>query len=287
MADLSDVATALRDLISATLYPNGTGQPSAAGVGVKVYQGWPLPDQLDVDLRAGTPICHVNIFPRPEERNTTRYQADWKQASVNTPTLTLTVAGQTITVGGSVPPANNPHNAVVIANGKPYVYPVQVSDTLATIAAALAALIAADIGGTSAAGAVITLPGSARINAARIGVNGTSVREVRRQERMFQIGIWADSPGNRDAIVRAIDPVLAATTFLTLADGSAGRLVYRSSPVTDQLEKDRLYRRDLFYTVEFGTLQVETETQITEAQLNVSAAPSGVLPYQPITTFTS
>lgn len=193
MADLTDVANALVTLVSATLYPNGIGQASVAGVGVRVYQGWPNPEQLDPDLRATTPICHVSVYPRPEEKNTTRYMPTWKQTSVNTPTLTLTIAGQAVTVGGTVPLASNPHVVMVMGNGKPYVYAVLATDTLNSIAAALAALIAADIAGTAAAGAVITLPNSARLQAARVGVTGTAVREVRRQERSFQIGIWADT----------------------------------------------------------------------------------------------
>lgn len=255
MADLTDVANALVTLVSATLYPNGIGQASVAGVGVRVYQGWPNPEQLDPDLRATTPICHVSVYPRPEEKNTTRYMPTWKQTSVNTPTLTLTIAGQAVTVGGTVPLASNPHVVMVMGNGKPYVYAVLATDTLNSIAAALAALIAADIAGTAAAGAVITLPNSARLQAARVGVTGTAVREVRRQERSFQIGIWADTPAHRDSIAQAIDPVLAFTTFLALPDGTSGRLIYRSSMVSDQLQKDRLYRRDLFYSVEYATTQ--------------------------------
>jgi hypothetical protein len=284
MADLSDVSTALTTLIAATLYPNGIGQPSVVGVGVKVYPGWPNPGQLDADLRATPPVCHVSIFPRPEERNTTRFAPDWKPVSVNTPTLTLTIAGQAITVGGAVPPANNPHNAMVFANGKPYVYTVLPADSLASVAAALAALIVVDIAGTSVAGAVVTLPNSARLNGARVGVTGSSMRELRRQERSFQIGIWADTPAHRDAIAGAIDPVLAFTTFLTMPDTSAARLVYKGSAISDQFQKDCLFRRDLTYMVEYATTQTETETQITQEQLNVSAAVAGVLPYQLVST---
>ena len=284
MADVSDVSNALVTLIAATIYPSGTAQASVAGVGVRVYAGWPNPEQLDTDLRAATPICHVSVFTRPEERNTTRFTTDWKPVSVNTPTMTLTISGQTVTVGGVVPPANNPHNAMLFANGKPYVYAVLATDTLTTIAASLAALIVIDMAGTSAVGAVITMPNSARINGARVGVTGSSMRELRRQERSFQISIWADTFVHRDAIAQAIDTVLAFTTFLTLADSSAGRLIYKGSAVSDDQQKDRLFRRDLTYMVEYATTQTETETQITQEQLNVSAAIAGALPYQLVST---
>jgi len=287
MADLSDVLAVLAAQVAAAIYPSGTGAPSAAGVAVKIYPGWPVAAQLDTDIKATAPICHVSIYPRPEESNTTRYPPNWQQTAVNTATLTLTVAGQTMTVGGAVPPANNPHNVMVLANGKPYVYAVQVGDTLASIAAALAALIAVDIAGTAAAGAVITLPNSARLLAARVGVTGTAVREVRRQERLFQIGIWANTAANRDTLAKVIDAALAFTTFLAMPDAVAARLRYKNSAMSDALQKDCIFRRDLFYSVEFATTQTETETQITQEQLNVSAAVAGVEPYQPVATIYS
>lgn len=287
MADLSDVLNVLAAQAAAAIYPAGTGQPSAAGVAAKVYPGWPAPAQLDADLKAATPICHVSVYPRPEESNTTRFAPVWQQASLNTATLSLTVSGQTVTVAGTVPPPNNPHNLAVLANAKPYVYQVQVTDTLATIAAALAALIAADIPGTGAAGAVITLPSSARLQAGRVGVTGTGIREVRRQTQLIQIGVWADSAAHRDALAKVVDAALAFTTFLTMPDGTAARLRYRSTLMSDELQKDCIFRRDLFYSVEYATTQTEVETQITQEQLNVAAAVAGVEPFAPVATIFS
>lgn len=268
MADLTDVGNALVALVAQTLYPNGTGQPSAAGFGIRVYQGWPNPQQLDDDLKAG--VAHVSIYPRPEERNTTRYSKDWKQLAVNAPTLTLTINGQQVTVGGTVPTANNPQNVAVVANGQSFVYAATSTDTLTSIATALSALIAAGIAGTSNAGAVITLPNTARIAAARVGTNGTMIRELRRQERLFQISIWSETPDHRDAVIQPVDVALAATQFLTLTDQTAARLIYKSSPVADQYQKDKLYRRDLFYTVEYATTQTTTAVQIVTDQLNIA-----------------
>lgn len=268
MADLTDVGNALVALAAQTLYPNGTGQSSVAGIGVRVFQGWPNPQQLDADLKAG--IGQLSVFPRDEERNTTRYSKDWKQLSVNTPTVTLTVAGQTIIVGGTIPPANNAQNVGVIANGLSFVYAVQNTDTLTSVATALAALIVAGIPGTTSAGAVITLPGAAMIDAARVGVSGTLIREVRRQERLFQISIWTDTPDHRDAITQPVDVAMAATQFLTLTDQSAARLIYKGSMVIDQYQKDKLYRRDLFYTVEYATTQTAAATQVITDQINIA-----------------
>lgn len=272
MADLSDIENALVALIAQTVYPNGTGQASAAGFPAKIYPGWPTQSQLDADLHAGT--VHVTVFPRPEERNTTRYSKDWKDLSTSTPTITLTISGQTITVGGTVPGSNNPQNVAVIANGQSFLYAVQTSDTLTSIATALATAIAAGIPGTTNTGAVITLPSDARIAAARVGIGGTLIREVRRQERLFQITLWTDTPTHRAALAALIDPVLADTQFLTMADQTAARLIYKGSPITDGMQKSKLYRRDLLYTVEYATTQTASATQILTEQLNVTAQDS-------------
>lgn len=280
MADLSDVLAAISAAAAAAVYPAGTGQASPAGVAVKIYPGWPVPGQLDADLRAAPPTCHVSIYPTAGERNTTRYSPnDWRTVTVQVPTLTLLAAGQTVTVGGIVPGASNPHNLVVVANGNPYPYKALITDTLTSIAAALAALVVVDIAGTVAAGPVLTLPASARIIAARVGVTGTALRELRRQERRFQIAVWADTPAHRDAIASLVDWSLASAVFLTLADGTAGRIRYTGSTMSDALQKDCLFRRDLFYTVEYGTTQTEVETQITQDQWNIQRAPGGIEPY--------
>ena len=284
MADVSDVCNALVTLAAQAVYPNGTGQASIANTGVRLFQGWPLPQQLDADLKAG--VCQVSVYPRPEERNTARYPQDWQQRTLNTPTLGLAINGQQVTVSGTIPPANNPHNVMVMVNKVPYVYAVQTSDTLTSIATALAALIVADVAGTTSSGSVITMPTSAMVSAARVGVQGVSMRELRRQERVFQVSIWADTPAHRDTIAQAIDVALAATNFLNLSDLSAARMIYKSSGVDDQYQKDKLYRRDLFYTVEYATTQIETDTQITQEQLNQSGTLDGTTSLTPtITTY--
>lgn len=284
MADLADVCTALQTLIAAVIYPNGATNPSAAGVDARVFVGWPLPAQLDADLASTPPVTQVSIYPRPEETNTTRFPLEWQEVSTNTPTLTLTLVGQTVTVGGTVPPASNPHNLMVMVNRLPYVYGVQPTDTLQIIAEQLGELVGSAVSGTLVQGTQITFPGSAKVTAARVGITGTAAMEVRRQQKLFQIGIWSATPTDRDTLAKLIDPVLASTIRMTLVDQSSARLIYKSSLQSDQMLKVRCYRRDLFYTVEYPTLLIETETQIVATQLNVSAEVAGVPPAQPIAT---
>lgn len=285
MADLTDVQNALVAIVAAALYPSGTGAPSVPGMPVKIYAGWPLPQQLDADLKAGT--CHVTVYSRAEERNTTRYGLAWQPQTLQTATLTLTATGQTVTIGGAIPPVGNPHNAVVFANTKPYVYAVQPSDALAGVAAALAALIAVDVPGTTAAGAVLTLPSSARVGAVRVGVTGTVIRETGRQEKLFQISVWADTPDHRTAVAVPTNGALSGTLRFTLPDGSSARLIYKSTFESDKFEKDDLYRRDLLYTVEFATTQTDTATQVTAIETDNEASIDGGESFQPVsTTFT-
>ncbi|ADE12139.1 hypothetical protein [Sideroxydans lithotrophicus] len=287
MADLSDVENALVTLIAQTLYPAGipvgVNPPSpVANVPCVVYAGWPIPAQLDADLKIGK--AHVSVFPTPSERNTTRYPKKWETLSIVPATLTLAINGQQVTVGGAMPSPFSTHNLALGVGTKNYVYSVQPTDTLNSIATALAALVAVDFTGASSAGAVITLPTAAHISHARVGTTGTSIREIRRQERVFQLVTWSDTSVHRDAIVAAFDPVLAVTQFIMLADGTAARLIYKSSPITDNNQKVGLYRRDLLYTVEYATTQTEIDTQIIAVQENFSIQPTGAT--APISTFT-
>lgn len=272
MASLTDVMNTLVGLVAPAMYPNGTSQPSAVTVGatnikVKVYAGWPQAAQLDNDMVAAD-TAHITVYPRPEEKNTTRFSDDWRQISIAAATLTLTQNGQQITVGGTVA---TPQNVVVFIGGTPKVYAAQAGDTLTSIATALAALIS----GATSTGAVVTCPNTAVIGALRVGVSGTSVKEVRRQERRFQVTLWASSPAMRDALSNIVDPLLSILRFVTLPDGTAGRIIYRAQHITDVAQEHRSYRADFIYSVEYGTTVSDAEMTITQTQTNTTANPDG------------
>jgi hypothetical protein len=211
---------------------------------------------------------HVTVFPpKGMERNTTRFMQRWQDVTLPVQTLTLTVNGQQVTVGGTV---KTPQNVMLMVNRAPVVYAVQPNDTLASIATALSALA-----GGASLDATITLPSNAILTAARVGASGTAVNEIRRQEKVFMITVWADTPAHRDICTQVIDVALAGIDFLVFPDTSAGRLIYKSTAVDDMVVKANLYRRDLCYSVEYGTFQTAITTQITQTQLNVSG---GVVP---------
>ena len=87
-------------VIAGVVYPAGTGQPPIASVGVKVYHGWPDRNTLNADIAAGR--AHVSVWPTPTVRPTTGLSSDWYELSRTAATLTATVAGQTITIAGTV-----------------------------------------------------------------------------------------------------------------------------------------------------------------------------------------
>lgn len=278
MPDLSEVTQALGQLIGATLYPAGASGENPSPVTscpVLVQEGWPDPKSLEAASK-GTKVL-VSIYPLPGERITTRYPERREENPIPAVTYGLAVAGQVITVSGSAPNPYVAQNLAVWVNGSYYVAQAAAGQTAAQVAAALSAAIGVDYG-VSVAGPAITIPAGLRIGDVVVGSTGSVQREVRRQERQFQITTWAGTPALRSTVAKAIDAALAQVRFLGFADGTGGRLQYRGSPVTDFDQRQGVYRRDLIYTVEYGTIIVEPAAQIV-VSLADAFGPSG----QPIT----
>lgn len=259
MADLSDVETALVGAIVAAAYPAGIAAPSAilrggAAATVRVYRGWPNAAALDADLAQG--VINISVYPEPQiHRVTTRFPDRFEVVSTIAPTLAVTVSGRSATFTGIAGPGQF---AGLIIGLQTFPHVCQSGDTPASIAAALAAAAQAAGTGASASGATVTVPGSGYF-AARAGAGAAALREVRRQVQGFRISFWCPDPASRDTVVSLVDAALAAQNFLTLADGSSGRLLYVSAAVTDSYEEATLYRRDLLYSVEYPTTLSETE----------------------------
>lgn len=290
MADLSAVTETLRSIISTILYPTpptSKNQPSIAGVKVGVQVGWPSPQSADNDKKCE--VSSVSIYPLQMERNTTRYPKVWQQTSpLAAATFTLAQAGQAITVAGANPTPWFQQNIAVFVNGNAYIYSTLPTSTAATIAAGLAALIVADFPSTVASGNIVTLPNNARIGALRVGTQANVGKEVRRQTRTIQIMILSPTPLARDAIAKAIDPVLADMPRFNLPDGFGARLLYRGSPFNDFDQKFGLFRRDFLYDVEYPTTVSDVAPEAIAARTVISqrgADGSTITP--PISTQTS
>lgn len=189
MADVSDVAEALAQIVADAAYPNGTGQPSVSNGPIIVYPGWPDPDSLDADLAAGK--VHVSIFPRPGDTITSIMMGDidWSEDTNN-------------------------------------------------------------------------------------GLTGTASREVRRQAKQFQITIWAPTPPLRDVVAAKVDAALAVTSRIAMPDGSHGVVSYVNMTQIDAQQKSSIYRRDLFYSVNYAIVQTQVEYAILHVLTNVAAGPT-------------
>ncbi|WDZ97980.1 hypothetical protein Herbaro_09425 [Herbaspirillum sp. WKF16] len=261
MADLSDVSNMLVAQIAAYLYPSGTSNPVSPVVGfpVKVYAGWPQPESLAQDLGAG--MGHISVYPSGTEKVLTVTLRDWQVLSLPDPTIEAEVTGQTVTLSG-VPGAGQ--NVAILADGKPYIVAAQEGNTLAGLATALATLISVDQPAT-AAGAVVTVPGAHEL-VARVGVSGTMIRELRRQQKVFQITAWASCHDERDKLGAAIDQAIEPLLRAMLADGSLAIFHYRKSLQDDSMQKQRIYRRDVFYAIDYSTTQTTGGTSVIAPQ---------------------
>jgi phage tail sheath gpL-like len=273
MADLIDVQNALIAQVAQAVYPNGTGSASVSGANTAIYGGWPQASQLDADLAAfaggGAGRLHVTVFPSGTESNTTRYMATPYIATVLAATIALAIAGQTITLSGTIA---TPQNVALLIGGIPYLYAVQASDTLTSIATALASMVP----GASNAGTVITVPTGVTIEAARAGGSGVMLSEIRRQKKVFQVTVWADTPSHRDVTAAAVDLAMAAINFLTMPDTTGARLTYQSSHQDDGMQRANLYRRDLMYCIEYGTTQSLVGTEVVTLQDELQVEWAGV-----------
>lgn len=276
MADVQDVMDTLVAKIAGVVYPNGTSQPPVGGAGVRVYPGWPIAPQLTADIALG--IVHVSVFPAGPDRNVTRYAPKQHVMAVHPPTLTLVGSANTVTVGGAMPSPFRPHNMAVLIEGRAFIYPVQALDTLTTIASSLAALIGAVYPGTSSSGPVVSIndadlvftSGGMQVvdgqsdaiianvapvppSVARVGSTGTVTTEWERQAQLFRITVWAPDCSSRKAVGDAIKVALAQISFLTMVDGFGARILYKGNRLSDEAEKERIYRRDFTYEIEYAT----------------------------------
>lgn len=272
MADISDVEQTIVDVVAGILYPAGTGQPSAlpGAAAVIVHRGWPMANDLDRDLAAGK--SHVSVWPRGgTEVNTTPYPDDWQDVFITPSTLTAVVQGRTITIGGSTDASIV--QFVTLQIGPKYVasYAVLSTDTRELIAAALASQITAEFLPAVAVGNVITVTGTLAMRAI-VGTTGSQLSVIRQQRTQLQITLWCNTPAVRDAIGKLVEPDLADRMFLIMPDQSAARFRYSMTILSDNSEKEGLYRRDMIYNVEYATTKQDTAFTVTSVQTAVAGA---------------
>jgi hypothetical protein len=258
MADQADVETALAAIAANALYPNGTAAASVTGVVYRVYRGYPASPVLDADLAAG--IVHVSVAPAGGEvRDVTRFPRVWREVAPVTALLSVAVNEVSAFFSGNCAVGQL---AGVMVNDETFPYAVQATDSPATIASNLAALIRTSGWIVDYAGSTLAVPGADRFTA-RVVAGVGALQEIRRQVQDFKISMWCPDPATRDAVAPVIDLALAGLNFMPLADGTYGRVRFAGVTASDGGADADLYRRDLIYAVEYPTALA----QITPAML--------------------
>jgi hypothetical protein len=291
MADLSDVTAYLKAQALAAVYPNGVGSKnSIAGIDIRLYEGWPLPDQLEMDVagntkdaatgvispRANGPLANVSIFPWGSTGGNT-YQILDETYTIVAPAITTTVAvaGEIITLTGTLSP--NEFLTVIIDDS------AIVSQTGANVAAMLAALAAqavtAGFAATSTA-TTLTIPFT-RSMVVRQGGKGVVGKVTHRQVQSVMVTVWAPTPQIRTQLAAAIDNVIKQTTKTSMPDTSQAIIRYHGTCVNDDQQAVTIYRRDLIYSVEYATVEqfdafVITSTQVSMVDSNKNAIITGI-----------
>lgn len=268
MADQSDVEEAVAGMVAGVLYPAGVDAPSAVGAACRIHRGWPDAAGLDADLAAGRVRVSVGVEPGSQS-TTTRYPDLWTVTQPRPATLLAFAATDTVTFSGI---ADAGQLAGVLAGGTAAVHRTIAGDTPASVAAALA-LALQPVRPASATGAVLTVPGANLV--ARVAADQTGMRETRRQRVAVRVACWCPNPTLRDATAASIDGALSAVDFVSLPDGSAGRLRYVASLPSDRAQDAALYRRDLLYSVEFATTLTTTLPSLlfSDTQLSAEGLP--------------
>ena len=265
MASVDDVLLALKAAVTTAVTPLPNANKIKVGVGFPNI----MPTTTDLEQGAG----FIGIFPLKNERLTTRFFPGNYTTIASAPLLAATVAGNTVTFSGSVA-ANYVVNVVVnsgqIVGSMAVAYVTLATDTLDSVATAVAAALVSAGVPASASGASLTLTGTFSSIICNIGAQSQIAQEVRRTERHFQI--MTVMPGNaatltsvstdRSAIVNAIDAYFALQYFLLLADGSWGRLKYVSGPWEDDMQRETMLIAHQVFSVEFATVATATAAPV-------------------------
>jgi len=93
---------------------------------------------------------------------------------------------------------------------------------------------------------------------------GKAVRELRRQIKDFQITVWAPTPQLREQAGAATDAALSAESNIDLGDGAPAQMFYARQFDSDKAENWHVYRRDLFFSVNFATTQTITAPEVIQ-----------------------
>ena len=161
MADAQDVSLALAGLCASACYPTGTSNPSVTGAAVRCYVGYPVAEQLDMDLQAG--VCHVGVdIGRGATKSVPSSLSGPEVTSFAVPTTSWSSVGSDLSLWGSVTAGQI---VTAIVDGVSFSYTQTSADTLGSTAYQLAKLIAASYPSAYSLGSVLFVPRAGAITA--------------------------------------------------------------------------------------------------------------------------
>ena len=272
MADLSDVTAYLYSVAASAVYPNGIGQASIAGIDCRIFEGWPIPEQLDQDMagtilsgspprevpRTGGPVASVSIYPMPGTGVAVPQILD-ETYVIAQPVygLTLSVSGNTIALSGQ--PAAGEYVTLICDDLHVY---SQTGSTTAALLSALAAGAQVDYPAAAATSTTLTVPTGHKL-IVRHGAAGTLGKVTHRQRHSIMVTVWAPTHAVRNALAGPIDVAIKKNIRITLPDTSQALVIYSRTNTSDEQQSSTIYRRDLIYDVEYATLETFTGYVIT------------------------
>jgi hypothetical protein len=286
MADISDITAYLAQTAANACYPNGTSQPSVAGIDIIIFEGWPIAERLDLDLtgqmlgpnkipapRPGGVRANVSVFPM-QGTNVVPPQIQDATYIVTPPVYGLQVTLTPPTSGNafSLTLAGTPGPTEFLTIDLDNLYIASATgSTIGAILAALAAQIVAFAPGYTAmvAGNTLTI-GRAAYCIARLGASGVLGRVIHKQRQMIIVTVWAPDHTSRTLIAAAIDILIKRHITVTMPDTSMAKICFNRTNLTDEHEPVACYRRDLIIEAEYATLDLFPGTVITSVTTQIS-----------------
>lgn len=285
MADLSDITAYLTTQAALAVYPNGTTNPSVAGMDVHVFEGWPNAAQLDLDVR-GLQITAPGQPPTPRPNGKCADVSIYPMAGATiepyqiqdeTYVIVPPVYGMTASVSGTVITITGQPNAgeyLSIIADRQHTYSATGPDT-PSILSTLQQSISNDYAGVTNTDTTLTIPFHFALTV-RIGAVGTLGKATHRQRHGIMITTWAPDHTSRSIIAGAIDNFLKRTITAIMPDTSMARFVYSRTTQTDEQQVAVIYRRDLVFDVDYATVWEFPGYVITDFTVNFAGGNWGL-----------
>lgn len=281
MADLSDVTAYLAGRAADAVYPNGINQPSVAGVDVRIFEGWPIPEKLDRDVqglndngtsRASGPAAQVSVYPM-SGTGITVYQILDQTYVITPPSITtqISVSDTIITVNG--PLAAGEYLTLVLDDA---VICSQTGPDVPTMLASLATEVQGHGYTAIATGNQLTVLFGHKM-VVRQGGTAVMGRVTHRQKHPVMVTVWAPNPDVRRALASAIDNKIKTANKVSMPDTSQAIVVYNRTLVTDEQQAASIYRRDIIFDVEYATVEEFPGYVITSTTVSIATPDNAAI----------